>query len=107
MVARGTTPKLIFTVNSEIDLEQIEEIWITTQIIQKNAARKERTYTKSACEINYSLRTIECMLTQKDTLDMNDNLCYIQLRIKMNDGTAYASEIYEEQVGKVLNGGVI
>ena len=107
MIMRGTTPKLSFTVNSDIDLHEIAEIWVTTQIIQKNAAKKEKTYRKNECVINYTQRTIEVTLSQKDTLDMNANICYVQLRIRMNDGTAYASEIFEEEVGKVLNGDVI
>lgn len=107
MIMRGTTPKLVFTVNSEIDLSKIEELWITTQIIQKNASKKEKTYYKNSTVINQTQRTIELTLSQKDTLDMNANTCYVQLRIRMDDGTAYASEIFEEQVGKVLNGDVI
>ena len=42
-----------------------------------------------------------------ETLSFGENLTQIQMRLRMNDGMAYASGIIETCIGRILKEGVI
>jgi len=108
MIIRGTTPLLTFTVNNpDIDFNAIEECWVTIRIVPKGQNKKDRTYYKEQMEFDAEHRTIMLRLTQEDTLQLTASPCQVQMRLKLTNGIAYASEIFEETVEKILNSGVI
>lgn len=97
---RGTTPTLTF--NLSMPVANISEAFVTLMqnhkiIVQKTG--KNVTARGSA---------ISCKLTQQETLMLSTSFpLEIQLRIKMTDGTALASEIFTVQVGRILRDGEI
>jgi len=107
MIVRGTTPILIFTVENDIDLSQIEACWITLRVNPKNANKKDITYTLDQMTVKPEDHEIDLRLPQTDTLQLTATSCQIQIRLKLTDGRAFASLVIEEPVEKVLNAGVI
>lgn len=106
MIIRGTTPSISFHINTELDLSEIAEVWITFK--QKYGAEiREKTYTREDVTIDAENNNINLFMSQEDTLAFSDNPYNIQIRLRMNDDMAYASSILEEPIGKILKDGVI
>lgn len=103
---RGTTPTLTFRCTSEIDLSTLTEIWFT--IAQKSTGT-EITYKLSDNQlvIDAEEKTISCSLTQEDTLMFNPNKLEIQIRCIDTDNKSYASDVFVEEMGRIIKGGVI
>lgn len=106
MIIRGTTPSIIFHVNTELDLAEIAEIWITFKS-KFGAEIKEKTFTKEDVIIDAENNNISLFMSQEDTLGFSDKPHNIQIRLRMNDDLAYASSIIEEPIGRILKDGVI
>lgn len=106
MIIRGTTPSIVFHVNTELDLAEIAEIWITFKA-KYGTEIKEITFTKENVVIDAENSNISLYMSQEDTLSLSDNPHNIQIRLRMNDDLAYASSIIEEPIGKILKDGVI
>lgn len=99
---RGTTPTIIFNVNSEIDLNDMVQVWATFK-------SKLKEVTKDISEINVDndKKTVTVRLSQEETLQFHDARVDVQLRFLSRDGKAYASKIKPLKVEDVLKGGVI
>ena len=108
MIIRGTTPTISFNINSEIDLNEVAEVWITFKT-KPGSSVKEITFTKSDDEVivDAANNRLTLMLSQEQTLEFTAVTYNIQIRLRMNDGLAYASKIIDEPIGKVLKDGVI
>lgn len=98
---RGTTPTLVFNINTELDLNTIKEVWITFDLSPR------LTYTKDDVEIDDELKTITLNLSQEETLKFNKHDVKVQLRFLLEDGNAYASPIKSITVNDILQNGVI
>jgi len=105
MIIRGTTPSLSFHITSELDLAEIAEVWITFK--NKYGEIKEKTFTHEDVTIDAENNNINLFMTQEDTLEFSDYPQNVQIRLRMNDGLAYASSILEEPIGKILKDGII
>lgn len=106
MIIRGTTPSISFHINTELDLDEVAEVWITFKN-KVGASINEITFTKDDVTIDAEHSNINLFLSQEDTLAFTDNPYNIQIRLRMNDDFAYASSILEVQIGKILKDGVI
>ena len=106
MIIRGTTPTIIFNIDTELDLNELAEVWITFKTKPGNAA-KELTFMKDDVEIDAENSRIVLALTQRQTLSFTASTYQIQIRLRMNDDLAYASKIIEEPIGRILKDGVI
>ena len=106
MIIRGTTPSITFHINTELDLAEIAEIWITFKS-KFGSEINEKTFTKEDVTIDAENNNINLFMTQDDTLAFSDNPYNIQIRLRTNDNMAYASSILEEPIGKILKDGVI
>ena len=99
---RGTTPTLIF--NLPFDPSSLTEVFIT--FVQDKEMKVEKTIQD--CDLLSEERAIKCKLTQEETLVLDaDKYVQIQIRAKMKDGTAVASDIIETFVAKILKDGEI
>ena len=105
MITRGTTPTISFHINTELDLAEIAEIWITFKA--KIGKPDEKTYTKDNITIDSETGNINLFLSQPETLSFTDNPYQVQIRLRMNDDLAYASTILEIPIGKILKEGII
>ena len=103
MIIRGTTPTIIFNVKTELDLDNLAEVWITF----KSKNNIDKTFTKNDVVIDQEKHEILLSLSQEDTLNFNGSQMQVQLRLRMYDGSAYASGIMETIIGDVLKEGII
>lgn len=106
MIIRGTTPTISFNINTELDLAEIAEVWVTFKT-RPGSIPREKTYTKDDVVIDAENSRINLYLSQEDTLYFTNTPYNIQIRLRMNDDMAYASSIIEEQIGRILKDGVI
>lgn len=106
MIIRGTTPSVVFHLNTELDLAEVAKIWITFKT-KYGADVREKTFTKEDVVIDAENSNISLFMSQEDTLGFSDNPHNIQIRLRMNDDLAYASSIIEEPIGRILKDGVI
>ena len=106
-IIRGTTPTLTFHVKNELlDLNEIAEVWITFKT-KPGVKEKEKTYDIEDVTIDAAEHTIELFMPQEDTLEFADTNMFVQLRVRFNDGLAFASSIMQVDIGHILKDGVI
>ena len=100
---RGTTPTLEFEI--PFDTSLIDELFVT--ITQANVVTVEKD--RSQCELSGNVITVK--LTQKDTLIFKNKYfggaARLQVRIKMLNGEALASDIIDLEIGEILKEGEI
>lgn len=99
---RGTTPTIVFNINSELDLSAMVQVWATFK-----SKTKEVTKDINDIEVDNDKKTVTVRLTQEETLQFHDNSVETQLRFLSNDGRAYASKSTRLKVEDILKGGVI
>lgn len=104
---RGTTPNIVIKVNSDLDLSTMEQIWVTFK--NKSA---EKTYDKDVIEVDAINNTLTLTMSQEDTLAFQtcgsmQGKVEVQLRLLDDEGMAYASNINEVNLLRILKEGVI
>ncbi len=100
---RGTTPTIIITVQTEIDLHQVAEVWI--YISQQNKVRVDKQLEDVT--FDYDHRKMSVTLTQNDTLALKEGDALFQIRLLLMDGTALATLASKVDVKPVYKPGVI
>lgn len=100
---RGTTPTIIITVQTEIDLHQVAEVWI--YISQQNKVKVDKQLENVT--FNYEERTMTVTLSQEDTLNLKDGDALFQIRLLLMDGTALATLASKVDVKPIYKGGII
>ena len=106
MIIRGTTPTIAFHVNGNFDMTQIAEVWITFKPKYATTS-EEKTFDIDDVTIDTEKREISLSLTQEDTLAFSSLDTLVQLRIRTNNDEAYATDIFETKIGRILKEGVI
>lgn len=101
---RGTTPTITLKINTELDLNNVSECWVT---LKDNLGAKQKTFTIDNIFIDPELKTIEIAMTQEETLMFNTGVVNIQVRIRLNDDQAYASDIKQIKMQSILKDGEI
>lgn len=104
---RGTTPTIKCQINSDIDLTDIEQVWVTF----KNKSY-EKTYDIEEVEIDTDENTISLVMTQEDTLAFHTcgelkGKVAVQIRLLTTGGLAMASNVAEITLEGTLKEGVI
>lgn len=100
---RGTTPTIIITVQTEIDLHQVAEVWI--YISQQNKVKVDKQLENVT--FNYEERTMTVTLSQEDTLNLKEGDALFQIRLLLMDGTALATLASKVDVKPIYKGGII
>lgn len=96
MIVRGTTPTIRFTF-SEIDVASIRAAYLTIE--QGGSTVIEKGLDEAAIGDGY----LEWELTQEETIPLSEKSnVRIQCRYRLDDGRAYASEIYEMKPYEIL-----
>lgn len=106
MIIRGTTPTLVFDIDTELNLDEIVELWITFKTKLGTRAR-EKTFSKSQVSLDDENKRIILPLTQEDTLFFTDSVMQVQIRLRLENDLAYASDIVDTNIGRILKDGVI
>ena len=99
---RGTTPTLIYNVNSNLDLNGMLQIWVTLKNLMY-----EKTFEKDNIIVDNGNKTITVELSQEDTLLFNGKEVSTQIRFLDSMGKAYASNIEKIELNNILKEGVI
>lgn len=101
---RGTTPTIIITVQTDIDLTQVAEVWI--YISQQNKVKVDKQLEDVT--FDYEHKTITVTLSQNDTLGLKaETDALFQIRLLLMNGTALATLASKVTVKEVYKGGVI
>lgn len=101
---RGTTPTIIITVQTDIDLTQVAEVWI--YISQQNKVKVDKQLEDVSIDAEH--KTITVTLSQDDTLELKANTdALFQIRLLLMNGTALATVASDIEVIEVYKGGVI
>jgi hypothetical protein len=100
---RGTTPTIVFNVDTSLNLQELEfeQIWVTFK-----SKIKELTYSKENLILEDG-NIIKVIMPQEDTLLFNENVVEAQLRFLLTSGQAFASNIVKLDVNRILKDGVI
>ena len=101
---RGTTPSITFKIKTDIDLNELAECWIT---FKSKLGTREKTFTLQDVIVDAENKTITVAMTQEETLYFNTGAIDIQIRLRTNDDLAYASDIQEVRMKKILKDGEI
>ena len=104
---RGTTPNIAITINGDIDLTAMSQIWVTFKSLSA-----EKTYDINDLTIDAEHKKVSLALTQEETLEFktygkSETEVKLQLRFLDNQGIALASSIAEVNLGDILKEGVI
>lgn len=101
---RGTTPRITFTLDTSVDLSTVEEAWVTFK-----TATTEVTKCLSEGEVGIDASETQMFveLAQEETLSLYSGVASVQIRFRTQSGKAYATEVKQVNVGKILKEGVI
>ena len=99
---RGTTPTLYLELETELDLSNIAEMWVTFKSPTVEV-------TKSLSEVIFDSTTnvITVTLSQEETLKLYNGKADVQVRLKTSTDLAYATDIADVEIGRILKEGVI
>lgn len=100
---RGTTPTIVITVQTELDLHQVSQVWI--YLSQQNKVKVDKLV--SDVEFDYDHRIINVTLSQEDTLALRAGDALFQIRLLLMDNTALATIASTVEVIEVYKDGVI
>lgn len=98
---RGTTPTIFLTLETELPLENLAELWVTFK-----SSMVEITKQLSEVEVNTETKVVKVTLTQEETLQLFNGSCDVQIRFKIGE-LAYASTIEKIDIERILKEGVI
>lgn len=103
---RGTTPNLYLELETDMDLTNAQEIWVTIEsqlsVLNKNLHDINVIPSKDP-----GFQILIVSLSQGDTLKLSPGKAKIQVRILMNNNKAYSTDIAFINVGDILREGVI
>ena len=102
---RGTTPRHIFTLPDAMADVEFVALYITYQ------QRRKTVLEKTLDDVQRDGTTLTVHLTQTETLAFGRGYVtepvYIQIRLKLDDGTAMASDLMKTSVQQILKEGEI
>lgn len=99
---RGTTPTIVFHINSDVDLDNMKQIWATFE-----STTCEITKDISELTVDNDKKTVTVELSQEETLKFSDHNIKVQLRFLTKGNKAFASTIKQIKNNNVLKSGVI
>lgn len=99
---RGTTPTLYLELDTELDLSNVVEMWVTFK-----SPTIELTKSLSEVIFDSETNTITVTLSQEETLKLFNGKADVQVRLKTSDDLAYATDIVDVEIGRILKEGVI
>ena len=100
---RGTTPTIVITVQTELDLHQVSQVWI--YLSQQNKVKVDKLI--SNVTFDYDHRIINVTLSQEDTLALKAGEALFQIRLLLMDDTALATIASNVEVIEIYKDGVI
>lgn len=100
---RGTTPTLIFELDTDLDLTSLSQVWVTI----KDAFGREFTWDITKVTLDNDHKRITLTLTQAETLIMIPGIARAQIRMLTTDGVALTTYVEKFLLNTILKEGVI
>lgn len=100
---RGTTPTIYLTLETELPLENLDELWVT---FKSSLVEVTKRLSNSEVSVNVETKVVTVELTQQDTLQLFNGTCDVQIRFKIGE-CAYASTIGKVNIERILKEGEI
>ena len=106
---RGTTPNIVIKVNSDLDLSTMTEIWVT---MKNKSGEVNYAMSEGGVVLDADEKTLTVLMSQEDTLAFQtcgSLMGKVELQVRMLDENdlAYASNIKEIELLRILKDGVI
>ena len=106
---RGTTPNIVIKVNSDLDLSTMTEIWVT---VKNKSGEVNYAMSDGDVVLDADEKTLTILMSQEDTLAFQtcgSLMGKVELQVRMLDENdmAYASNIKEIELLRILKDGVI
>lgn len=106
---RGTTPNIVIKVNSDLDLSTMTEIWVT---VKNKSGEVNYAMSDGGVVLDTEEKTLTVLMSQEDTLAFQtcgSLMGKVELQVRMLDENdlAYASNIKEIELLRILKDGVI
>ena len=101
-MTRGTTPTIVLTLDTDLPLNDIAELWVTFK-----ASTVEVTKSLSDVSLDSVNKKITLELSQEDTLKLYNCKCEVQVRFRTGNDLAYATSIASVDINRILKEGVI
>lgn len=101
---RGTTAVITLNITTTLDLNSISNLSVTFE--SKNGT-KQRIYGLNDVAIDEENHKIIVSMSQEDTLMFSVGKIRVQLKLKLNNGKVYASNIKETTMNEILDERVI
>lgn len=99
---RGTTPTIVFRVDTVLKVSEMKQIWVTFKSLNH-----KRTYDINEIKINSDDNTVSVNMSQEDTLDFCKGKVRVQIRFLDGNEKAYATVVKEIDMKNILEDGVI
>lgn len=101
---RGTTPSIEITVQTEIDLHNVAQVWI--YISQQGKVKIDKDMS-DVVSFDYANNKITVRFSQDDTLGLKAGDALFQMRLLLEDDTALACIAQEVEIIEIYKPGVI
>lgn len=103
---RGTTPNLYLELETDMDLTNAKQIWMTIES-SLSVLNKDKEDIHVITSEDPGVQTLIVSLSQKDTLKLSPGKAKVQVRILMNNNKAYTTDVAIVNVCDILREGVI
>ena len=100
---RGTTPTIIFKLNTDLDLTTLTQIWVTMQDMNDS----QYTWDIDDVTIDNTGKTISLPLSQEETLVLSNGMATVQIRLLTSENKALATNVAMIDINNILKDGVI
>ena len=100
---RGTTPTLIFEINSDLDLDTLTQIWVTIL----DCGGHKFTWDITRVTTDNVKKEVTLALTQEETLALSLGNALVQIRFLTSDDVALTTACATLNIQDVLKEGVI
>lgn len=102
-IIRGTTPTIKINITSDIDLNNVIQVWV--YIYQFGKCKVDKVIEDVV--IDATNKKVSVTLTQDDTLELKAGDALFQIRMLLDDGTALATVASKTTIAEIYKDGVI
>lgn len=100
---RGTTPTFIFELDTDLDLTELSQVWVTI----RDVLGRPFNWDISRVTIDNEHKRISLTLTQQETLQMIPGVGHVQIRMLMSGNVALTTFAEKILINPILKEGVI
>ena len=100
---QGTTPTLVFQLDTPVDLSNMSQIWITL----RDGLGFKHNWDITRATVDNENHQISLTLTQEETLRIKPGIGAVQIRLLKSSGVALTTERKMVTIAATIKGGII